>query len=138
VQAFVLDASIALAWFFKDESNPLAEHVFALVENCDVHVPYHWYAEVANSMIVGERNGRAEKDWIEEFAQTIERLDILVETPSAEQRAFSLIPLARTHRLTIYDALYLSLAQRRALPIATLDKALARAARGLGVTVLEE
>jgi predicted nucleic acid-binding protein len=37
--------------------------------------------------------------------------------------------LARNHRLTFYDAVYLGLAQRRGLPIATLDSAIARAAR---------
>ena len=44
--------------------------------------------------------------------------------------------LADLYRLTIYDAIYLELAQRRRLPLATLDAALAAAARGVGVEVL--
>ncbi len=44
--------------------------------------------------------------------------------------------LARRHRLTIYDAAYLELALRESLPLATLDQALAAAARSEGVEVI--
>jgi predicted nucleic acid-binding protein len=37
--------------------------------------------------------------------------------------------------LTIYDATYLELAQRRRLELATLDKALARAARSESIAL---
>jgi predicted nucleic acid-binding protein len=136
VRAFVLDASVVMAWFFKDETNALAEHVMTLVESCHVHVPYHWHAEIANSMIIGERKGRAEPAFVKQFSLVIDNFDILPESPLAERNALSLLPLARQHQLTIYDALYLDLAQRRECPIATLDKALARAAVNAGVTVL--
>jgi len=46
--------------------------------------------------------------------------------------------LARRHRLTVYDAAYLELAQREGVPLATLDGALAAAARAEGVPVLGE
>ena len=39
-------------------------------------------------------------------------------------------------RLTMYDAAYLELAQRRTLPLATLDEELCAAAAALGVRVL--
>jgi len=48
------------------------------------------------------------------------------------------VKLADLHGLTIYDAAYLELAQRRRLPLATLDAALAAAARQSGVTVFPE
>jgi predicted nucleic acid-binding protein len=44
--------------------------------------------------------------------------------------------LAETFRLTIYDACYLELAQRRRLPLASLDKDLRKAAISAGVQVL--
>jgi predicted nucleic acid-binding protein len=37
--------------------------------------------------------------------------------------------LARTYRLSVYDASYLELALREAVPLATMDAALAAAAR---------
>ena len=44
--------------------------------------------------------------------------------------------LASFHKLTLYDAAYLELAQRRGLPLATLNQDLARAARLERVAVL--
>ena len=44
--------------------------------------------------------------------------------------------LAQEHGLSLYDALYLSLAERRGIPLATLDKALRRAAIAEGVDVV--
>jgi len=40
----------------------------------------------------------------------------------------SVVALARRHRLTVYDASYLDLASRQAMPLAILDADLARGA----------
>ena len=47
-----------------------------------------------------------------------------------------LVSLARSQRLSVYDALYLSLAIREGLPLATLDGGLKRAARSAGVKLI--
>jgi predicted nucleic acid-binding protein len=52
------------------------------------------------------------------------------------QRAQYLQVNPALYELTIYDAAYLELAQRKRLPLATLDIALARAARAAGVETL--
>jgi predicted nucleic acid-binding protein len=44
--------------------------------------------------------------------------------------------LASRHRLTLYDAAYLELAQRRGLPLATLDRELRTAALTEGMSLL--
>jgi predicted nucleic acid-binding protein len=44
--------------------------------------------------------------------------------------------LADSFRLTLYDAAYLELAQRRTLPLATLDKDLCAATTALGLRLL--
>ncbi len=46
------------------------------------------------------------------------------------------VALARTERLTTYDAAYLELAMRRGIPLATQDRGLREAGRRLGVEVL--
>ena len=46
------------------------------------------------------------------------------------------LPLARDTGLSVYDARYLELAARLGLPLATLDTALRRAARKVGVKIL--
>ena len=72
----------------------------------------------------------------EEFTQQLWRFDFEID-PEPPQRAFShLLPLCRTHHLTSYDAIYLDLAQRRKLPLATLDEPLRKAAKKLGVKLL--
>ncbi len=47
----------------------------------------------------------------------------------------SLQTLARDRKLTVYDAAYLELAKREALPLATLDRALEKAAVAEGVAL---
>ena len=46
------------------------------------------------------------------------------------------IPLAIFHRLSVYDAVYLELALRLSLPLATLDRALRSAARREGIEII--
>jgi predicted nucleic acid-binding protein len=65
-----------------------------------------------------------------------------IEVDQAEDGALlafdRILPIARAHRLTVYDALYLELAGRRGLPLATLDRELAAAARSVGIEILGE
>ena len=63
-------------------------------------------------------------------------LDIEFDQFGAEHAFLAILPLARAHRLTVYDALYLELAQRRGLSLATFDSQLAAAAAAVGVEVL--
>jgi len=56
---FALDASVTLAWFFEDESNPYADAVAARLPECRAVVPSIWPLEIANALLVGERRGRA-------------------------------------------------------------------------------
>jgi predicted nucleic acid-binding protein len=46
------------------------------------------------------------------------------------------LQLADSFRLTAYDAVYLELARRRSLPLATLDQDLRRAGTTLGISLL--
>jgi predicted nucleic acid-binding protein len=49
----------------------------------------------------------------------------------------AILTFARQHRLTVYDASYLELAQREAWPLATLDAALRKAATELGIELID-
>jgi predicted nucleic acid-binding protein len=63
-------------------------------------------------------------------------INIEVDDQSAAQIFTHVLPLCRAHHLTSYDAIYLELAVRRQLPLATLDDALRKAAKKLGVALL--
>ena len=55
--------------------------------------------------------------------------------PDAGPRLRSILGLARSHKLTAYDAAYLELAMRLGLPLAARDDALEKAAQAVGVTL---
>lgn len=64
------------------------------------------------------------------------RLPVDREGHDADHISGQTLTIAMAHNLTIYDAAYLELAIRRSLPLATLDRKLARAARAEGVEVI--
>ena len=134
--AFVLDASIALAWHFEDESNAFAEAIGVRSAQERVIVPSHWHAEVANGLLVGERRKRTSAEKIDAFAVRLAALDLEIEQLSESALFERVLPLARAHRLTVYDAIYLELAERRGLGLATLEGPLAAAARSAGVSTM--
>lgn len=133
---FVVDASVALAWCFSDESSEMAGRVLdRLVEEPAV-APAIWPLEVANGLRTAERRGRL---GVAEFAHVRElllALPIQVEPVSLEASLGEIADLARQLDLTAYDAAYLALAARRGLALATADARLRRACEQAGVPVL--
>lgn len=133
--AFVLDASIALCWAFADEDHPVAAAALDHLETSEAKVPGVWWFEVRNSLVVNERRGRLSETETASFLRNLAQLSIHIDRDPAEA---SLLSLARQHRLTVYDAAYLELAQRDGVMLATLDVALRRAASAVGVPLLGE
>jgi predicted nucleic acid-binding protein len=130
---FVIDASVTASWLLPDETDARAERAYALLDTDFALVPGLWWFELRNVFIVNERRGRIDQ------AKTQRALRLLASLPiqldhAAEETA--LLALARRHRLTVYDAAHLELAQREGLPLATLDDELARAARAEKVTLI--
>jgi predicted nucleic acid-binding protein len=131
---FVLDASITACWAFADEDHPDAALALERIRGDEARVPALWWFEVRNTLIVSERRGRLTEADTAAFLRRLARLGVTVDRSPEEA---GVLALARRHRLTVYDASYLELAQREALPLATLDTELARAARAEGVPVLD-
>lgn len=136
--ALVLDASMALAWYFRDEFSARALAVSTLADVNRFVVPAHWFAEVANGMLVGERKKRATASDAVQFGGRLALLDLDVDAIEPAETFDRVLPLARAHNLTIYDTLYLELAGRRGLPLASLDADLNAAARKVGIELVEE
>jgi predicted nucleic acid-binding protein len=132
----VLDASMALAWFFRDEESAVSELAFAMTDDHVVVVPPHWFAEVANGFRTGERANRSTPDEAARFVTQIDGLDLEIDRLAPFAQFELILPLARKYDLTVYDAVYLHAALSASAPLATLDKALAQAARAAGVTVV--
>lgn len=134
--AFVLDCSIAMAWLFHDEATPRTTALLNQLATDTALVPAWWFIEITNVLATAERKGRITRTQSDAFIADLGKLGI-ERDDEAPDRAFThLLTLCRTHRLTSYDAIYLDLAIRRSLPLATLDDDLRRTARKLSVVLL--
>ena len=130
---FVLDGSIALAWYFKDEANRYADAVAARFPLARAAVPQIWPLEVANAVLMGERRQRSTEAQAAKWLTYLGFLPIIVDDETNDRAWGEVLSLARGHRLSAYDAAYLELALRRGLPLATLDDKLKAAASAAGV-----
>ena len=134
--AFVVDCSIAMAWLFNDEATPKTEALLTRLANETALVPAWWFIEITNVLAMAERKGRITPTQSDAFIADLGQLGI-ERDDEAPHRAFTyLLALCRRHRLTSYDAIYLDLAVRRNLPLATLDEDLRKTAKKLGVRLL--
>ena len=131
--AFVLGASVALAWALEKEERPAAMRAQALIETEVAFVPAIWWFEIGNVLLVNERRGRLTQNDTAAFLRALSSMSVQIDRRAVQP---NMLALARSHRLTVYDAAYLELAMRAALPLATLDRALADAARAEGVALL--
>lgn len=135
---FVVDASVALAWFLPDEQTPLADQALDRLRSTPAIVPATWMSEVVNGFLVAERRGRITQT---NTASSLDRLHDLpirmvrLDAPADWNRP---LDLARAHSLTVYDATYLDLAITQRVELATLDDALRSAARRVGIGLLTE
>lgn len=124
---FVLDCSVTMGWCFEDEGDRYSDAVLAALSSDRAIMPSLWSLEVANVLVASERRGRLTHEDGQRFLELLRGLPITV-SPFAPEAA-EVQALARAHRLSAYDAAYLSLALRMRLPIATRDRALRTAAR---------
>ncbi len=131
--SIVLDASMTLAWLFEDEQT---DQVLATINHVymgGASVPPLWRYEVANGLQMAIRRQRITPDYRTRSLDKIDELPITIDPDGLSEIWSTTIKLADLYRLTVYDAAYLELAQRRRLPLATLDAALSKAARESGV-----
>jgi predicted nucleic acid-binding protein len=131
---FVVDASVAVVWIFDDEFHPIADITLAEIRrNSSGVVTGHWHLEVRNALLMGERRGRIASEEVGDRLSTLNGLTVQTDLDADLDAVFH---MARLYNLTMYDAMYLELALRRSLPLATLDRRLTRAASDAGVETL--
>lgn len=128
MKEFVLDCSVAMAWCFEEEACDYGYSVLERARNCRVVVPSLWHLELVNVVSQAEYRKRITPLRTGQFFDLINSLTIEAE-PSIHSFAFTtVLAICRAYNLTAYDACYLELCLRKKLPLATLDKALKRAA----------
>jgi predicted nucleic acid-binding protein len=134
--SFVLDSSVTLAWVYLDELTPATFRLSEKVSQTGAWVPMIWRLEVANSLQNSIRRRRIDVAFRD---KALADLSVMKIATDMETNAFAwstTLHLADRLRLTPYDACYLELAQRRALPLATLDKDLRSAGKKLKIPLI--
>jgi len=132
--AFVLDASVTASWLLPDENDQDAWEAWKRSEKEQVWAPLHWWFEVRNTILSGERRKRISETLTSRALARLSVLPISIEARPDDTAVFN---LARRYRLTFYDAVYLELAVRRKLPLASLDRDLIAAAMAERVAIVK-
>lgn len=134
--SFVLDTSITLAWCFEDEQTPTIMALLDRVTETGASAPLLWPLETLNGLLMAERRRRLDGPRRAKLATFLRQLPITLDADTASQAWDATARLADRFRLTTYDATYLELAQRRRLPLASLDKDLRTAAIAMNIDIL--
>ena len=132
----VLDSSVTLAWVHNEETTPAVLHVLDLVIAGGAWVPSLWRIEVANVLEMSVRRNRMGSDLRNKALVNLSLLPISLDPETDRQAWGATLWLAERHRLTLYAAVYLELALRRTIPLASLDIDLRAAASAEGVKLL--
>ena len=123
---FVVDASVVGSWMLPDEDHPEAVSALEKLKDDEAFAPSLLWFEIRNLLLANERRQRITP------TQTAAALNLLQELPlrfDSQADSSTTLQIAREHRLTVYDAVYLELAIRRHLPLLTFDAELAEAAK---------
>ena len=128
---FVVDASVSAAWFLPDEATPFTEAALLATTTGDVWVPALWLLEIGNLLLSAQRRRRIDDSKRTELVAAASALRLRVDREPVSMKTID--TWAARYKLSAYDAAYLELAVRRALPLATLDAALLKALRDAGV-----
>lgn len=133
----VLDTTVAIAWCFEDHASRAMDDLLTKVVHDGAVVPPIWMTEISNVLLQAVRHGRLAPGTVQERLDVLDMLpiDIDGEGTGPAWRA-TVLALATAEALSIYEASYLELAMRRALPLASGDAALRRAAARHGLAVL--
>ena len=134
--SLVLDSSVTIAWAYNDETTLPVLNVFDRIIANGAWVPSLWRIEVANVLEMKVRSRRIDAVFRDSALTNLSLLPISIDQETDRQAWGATLRLAERHRLTLYDAVYLELALRRALPLATLDLELRAAAKAEGVKLL--
>src|SRR3954447_17089213 len=96
---FVLDGSVTMAWYFKDEMNDYANAVRdGLGERLAV-VPSLWPLEVANTILVGERRKRSNQAQAAAWTGLLSLLPITVDEETSTRAFSDILNLGRAQSL---------------------------------------
>ena len=134
---FVADASVGVAWTVSSQSSAASAMLLdEVAAGKPFVVPGLWMFEVANALLVLMRRKKIQPQQAARARGALSRLHPAIDDDGPRLALHRIWELADTFTLSIYDAVYLELAQRKGLPLASGDTALRRAAEKCAVPIL--
>ena len=131
---FVVDASVAIAWVHPAQATrQTAAMLDAIADGATVEVPALWSLEVANALMVLVRRRKLADEERQAGLGWLRGLRVRVDHEMSALAFSRLSELAAAYQLSVYDAAYLELAQRRTFLLGCKDGPLRTAARRAGV-----
>ena len=138
--SLVVDHSVSALWLLP-QSRPAgiayAESVLDELALVSAWVPASWPLDTANLVVRAEGDGVVSAARARAFVELLGRLDIHIDEATALHGLGRTLELARRFGISAHDAAYLELAMREQFALATLNGALAEAARAAGVRLFE-
>ena len=138
IRAFVADASVAVGWVHPEQAtSDTAAMLDAIAEGAILEVPALWPLEVANALTVLVCRRKLTEDERQTALGWLRILPLRVDHEMSSLAFSRLSELATMYQLSVYDAAYLELAQRRKLVLGCNDGPLQKAARRCDVGIWE-
>jgi predicted nucleic acid-binding protein len=106
--AFVIDCSVCVPWYLRDEASQFCDQLGLAVHRSEVWVPSLWRPELVSAVVNAERRRRMTGEQRRAVLANADGLPLRIdhEMPSV----LELNELAAGHTLTPYDAVYFELA----------------------------
>jgi predicted nucleic acid-binding protein len=135
---YVVDASVGIKLFVVEDGSDLASKLFAQLTAdppAQFYVPDLFYVECTN--ILWKYVWRFDYPAENARQDVIDLRALALITVSTADLIEPALDLALKYEITAYDACYVALAERLALPLVTADATLARKLAGSSITVYE-
>ena len=134
--SLVVDASALLALLLGEGEASFRKTLQANLQRYGGFAPPLLWYEIGNTLHVGIRKKRLDSEFARFVIEQASRYSIISDKRDPSLTWSRCFELASEQGLTVYDASYLELALARHSVLATLDKALVRAARQTKIEVL--
>lgn len=134
IQAFVADSAVAVGWVHPAQATPETAAI-AIAEGTILEVPALWPLEVANALTVLVRRRKLTEKERQTALGWLRVLPLRIDHEMSSLAFSRLSELATAHHLSVYDAAYLDLAERRKLILGCNDGPLRKAATNRGVRI---
>ncbi len=131
---FVIDNSVVSGWLLESQASTYGDAIALRLQDSRAVAPPLLLLEYTNVLRTACKRQKIIAIQAQEMLAMLAKLPIDIDSTATNPA--QVFDLALRYDLTSYDALYLDLALRRSLPIATQDQALLSAAVVAGVGVV--